>query len=51
MGKYLLSIELQEQRKTYKERTGKDARDEQLNKGTFETFRGTAVYYALLQKI
>ena len=38
LGKYLLSIELQEQRKTYKERTGKDARDEDLNKSTFEPF-------------
>ena len=38
LGKYLLSIELHKQRTTYKERAGKDARDDQFNTSTFEPF-------------
>ena len=50
LGKYLLQLELEMQRKTYKERTGNDARDEDLNRNTFKPHHGTADFNALLQK-
>ena len=46
----MLKLELEEQIKTYKERTGKDAKDEGLKSKNFETHRGTANYYTLLPK-
>ena len=50
LGKCLLALEIAEQRKTYKERTGTDARDEDLNTTTFKPCCGTPEYNALLRK-
>ena len=50
LGKCLLMLDLELQRKTYKETTGKDARDENLKSVSFEPCRGTADYDALMQK-
>ena len=49
-GKCLLKLDLELQRKTYKETAGKDARDENLKSVSFEPVRGTADYDALMQK-
>ena len=48
LGKCLLELEIANQRKTYKERTGTDARDEDLNTTTFKPCCGTSEYNALL---
>ena len=48
LGKLLLELELKVQRITYKARTGKDARDEDLNTSTFEPVCGTDAFNALL---
>ena len=50
LGKCLLKLDLELQRKTYKEMPGKDARDENLKSVSFEPFLGTADYDAFLQK-
>ena len=50
LGKCLLALDLERQRLTYRETTGRDARDEDLNKSTFESHCGTAYFNALLRK-
>ena len=50
LGKCLLELEIANQRKTYKERTGTDVRDEDLNTTTFKPCCGTSEYNALLRK-
>ena len=50
LGQYLKTLDIENQRKTYKERTGVDARDEDLNTTTFKPCCGTTEYNALLRK-
>ena len=50
LGQYLKTLDIENQRKTYKERTGVDARDDDLNTTTFKPCCETTEYNALLRK-
>ena len=50
LGKCLLALDLERQRLTYREMTGIDARDQDLNRSAFEPSCRTADFNALLQK-
>ena len=50
MSEYLKSLEIEQQRKTYREQTGNDARDKNLDRGSFKPHVGTAAYDALVEK-
>lgn len=50
MGKYLQSLEIQQQRKTYREQTGNNARDKDLNWDSFKPHLGMAAFNALVKK-
>ena len=50
LGKYLQGLEVEQQRKTYREQTGNDTRDEDLTRDSFKPHAGTAAFNALLKK-